>query len=200
MIIEGLVTTENEDGSPHLAPMGPLVEADWTRLVLRPYVTSTTYANLCRRGRGIFHVTDDVLLLARAAIGSLETLPPLKRPAHAHGWVLADACRWYAFEVYATDNTPPRASMAANVVEWARQRDFVGFHRARHAVVEAAILATRVHILPRQELLQELARLRPLVVKTGGEDEHRAFSLLEEYVRATCAPDHMEKDRASVHR
>lgn len=199
MIIEGLVTTENEDGSAHLAPMGPRVEADWTRLVLRPYVTSTTYANLRRQRRGIFHVTDDVLLLARAAIGGLESLPPLKRPAHAPGWVLADACRWYAFEVYAIDDTPPRVSMAAKVVETGWQRDFVGFHRARHAVVEAAILATRVHLLPKQELLEELARLQPLVVKTGGEAEHRAFTLLEEYVRATCAARPMENDQAGTH-
>lgn len=194
MIIEGLVTTENEDGSPHLAPMGPLIEADWTRLVLRPYVSSTTHANLRRQGQGVFHVTDDVLLLARAAIGSLEKLPHLKRPAHAPGWVLLDACRWYAFQVDSIDDTLPRVSMAAKVVEWGWQRDFVGFHRARHAVVEAAILATRVHLLPKQELLEELARLRPLVLKTGGEAEHRAFSLLEEFVRATCAPHPMEKD------
>ena len=183
MIIEGLITTENEDGSPHLAPMGPRVEAAWTRLVLRPYITSTTYANLCRRGYGVFHVTDDVLLLAQAAIGRLEALPPMQRPRAARGWVLRDCCRWYAFEVRAANDTPPRACLTAEVVERGWERDFVGFHRARHAVVEAAILATRVHLLPRAELVNELARLRPLVSKTGGEAEEQAFCLLEAFVR-----------------
>lgn len=195
MIIEGLVTTENEDGTPHLAPMGPRIEAAWSRLVLRPYVTSTTYANL-RRGRcGVFHVTDDVLLLAQAAIGGLAALPPLRRPLQAQGWVLADACRWYAFEVRAIDDTPPRVSMTAEVVEQGWQRDFVGFHRARHAVVEAAILATRVRILPPEEVLAEMARLRPLVVKTGGEAEQQAFRLLEEYVGAAYGAVRMRSEK-----
>ncbi|HMO85457.1 MAG TPA: DUF447 family protein, partial [Lacipirellulaceae bacterium] len=68
-MLEGLVTTLNADGSVHLAPMGPLVGADQDRLWLRPYATSTTYGNLCRTPAGVFHVTDDVELLARAALG-----------------------------------------------------------------------------------------------------------------------------------
>lgn len=197
MIIEGLLTTENLDGSPHLAPMGPQVEAAWTRLVLRPYVTSTTYTNLRRAGRGVFHVTDDVLLLARAAIGRLDALPHMQRPARAQGWVLSDACRWYAFEVRTIDDTPPRVSMVADVVERGWHRDFIGFHRARHAVLEAAILATRVHLFPEKELLQELARLRPLVAKTGGEAEAQAFALLEEYVYAAFAAGRVPTEPAA---
>ena len=70
MILEGIVTTLNPDGSLNVAPMGPRVEnRSFDRFVLRPYRSSTTYRNLKALGEGVLHVTDDVLLLARAAIG-----------------------------------------------------------------------------------------------------------------------------------
>ena len=53
----------------NIAPMGPKVEADLRRFVLRPFKTATTYRNLKRHGEGVLHVTDDALMLARAAIG-----------------------------------------------------------------------------------------------------------------------------------
>ncbi len=42
----------------------------------------------------------------------------------------------------------------------------------------AAILATRRHLLPASHLADELLRLAPLVEKTGGPAEVRAFALL----------------------
>ena len=62
-------------------------------------------------------------------------------------------------------------------------RDFLGFNRAKHAVLEAAILATRIHILPREEILSEFARLKTPVDKTAGPRELEAFALLDQYVR-----------------
>src|SRR4051812_32654597 len=99
MILEGIVTTVNQDGAPNISPMGPLVDEGMTRLVLRPYQTSHTYQNLKRTGSGVLHVTDDVELLARAAVNRLEPLPALIPAQGAVGFILADACRWYAFRV-----------------------------------------------------------------------------------------------------
>ena len=78
MILEGIVATLNADGGPHLAGQcGPRADEQFERLVLRPYQTSTTFANLKRTGQGVLHVTDDVLLLAQAAVGQVEPLPRL---------------------------------------------------------------------------------------------------------------------------
>ena len=109
MILEGIVTTLNADSSANISPMGPLVDAAMERLVLRPYQTSTTYVNLKRTGEGVFHVTDDVLLLAKAAIGEPEPLPALVRAEKVDGLILADACRWYAFRVKSIDDNQPRS-------------------------------------------------------------------------------------------
>ena len=184
MIIEGLMTTTNPDGTPNVSPMGPRVAAeeatDWTRLVVRPFRTSTTYANLKRTGLGVFHVTDDVEMIAAGAIGRLTT-PPMRR-TEAGLFILEGACRWYAVEVACLDDADERTTIEMRVVERGAQREFFGLNRAKHAVVEAAILATRLHLIPREEIERQIAALRPLVEKTGGSAEHRAFAQLAEYV------------------
>jgi uncharacterized protein len=184
MIIEGLMTTTNPDGTPNVSPMGPRVAAeeaaDWTRLVVRPFRTSTTYANLKRTGLGVFHVTDDVEMLAAAAIGRLS--PPPLRPWGPGGFILEGACRWYAVEVACLDDADERTTIEMRVVERGAQREFFGLNRAKHAVVEAAILATRLHLIPRDEIERQIAALQPLIEKTGGSAEHRAFAQLAQYV------------------
>ena len=74
--------------------------------------------------------------------------------------------------------------MSARIVHAGTLRDFFGFNRAKHAVVEAAILATRVHLLPREEIQAELSRLRIPVEKTAGPREREAFALLEHHIQA----------------
>jgi uncharacterized protein len=187
MILEGIVTTMNADGTVNISPMGPIVDAGITRLELRPFQTSTTFQNLRRTRQGVFHVTDDVELLARAAVSRLETPPRMIRSVRVDGWILADACRWHAFEVRELDESTERARLVAEVVDAGRARDFFGFNRAKHAVVEAAILATRVHFLPQEEILADLVRLNVLIEKTGGAQERRAFDFLEGYVREKSA-------------
>src|SRR4051812_14578461 len=155
MILESLVTTRNADGSPHLAPMGPRVEGDFSRFLLRPFPTSNTYRNLLAHPEGVLHVTDDALLIARAALGAADPLPPLRPADRVRGFVLADCCRHYEFVVKDVDASGERVHIQAEVVHAARHRDFWGLNRAKHAVVEAAILATRLHLLPRDEVAAE---------------------------------------------
>lgn len=186
MILEGIVTTLSTDGGVNIAPMGAVIddaqERSIRRMRLRPYQGTATLANLTRTGQGVFHVTDDVELLARAAVDRLETLPGLLPAQKVEGWILADACRWYALRVLKIDASAPRADVDAEVVDCGRLRDFFGLNRAKHAVVEAAILATRVKLLPPAEIREELKRLALPVEKTGGAAEQRAFAFLQDYV------------------
>ncbi|MDZ4784117.1 MAG: DUF447 family protein [Planctomycetia bacterium] len=182
LILEGLVTTFNADRTVNLAPMGPIVDVTMDRLLLRPFQSSTTFANLKRQGEGVFHVTDDVELLARRAIGDAGPLPAMRAAEFVDGMILSDACRWYAFRVRSIDDRHDRAEVEAEVVGRGVQREFFGFNRAKHAVLEAAILATRVGILPDAEIRAEMARLSSPVAKTGGASETAAFAYLEEHI------------------
>lgn len=181
MILEGIVSTVAPDGSPHAAPMGPSMPTrpPWESFVLRPFTSSATWANLNRAPRGVLHVTDDPLQLARAALG--HPLGPWERARATDAWRLADACRWIEFEITGQSVEGARGTMTARVVADEPGRPFFGFNRASHAVVEAAILATRVHLISREEIYAEIARLRPLVEKTGAEAHHEAFALLERH-------------------
>jgi hypothetical protein len=174
------VTTLNADGSANISPMGPRVDREVTRLTLRPFRTSQTYQNLKRHGAGIFHVTDDVDLIARAAVGNLDP-PPQLVPVTA-GMRLADCCRWFAFRVTALDDRDERTTIECSVVESGSVREFFGFNRAKHAVLEAAILATRIGILPAAEIRREIERLASPVQKTAGEQERRAFGFLQQFI------------------
>ena len=127
-------------------------------------------------------MTDDALLLAKAALGAADPLPPLRPAEQVNGFILADCCRHYEFVVRDVDDSGERVVMQADVVHVGRHRDFWGFNRAKHAVVEAAILATRFHLLPLAEVAAEFRKLRVIVDKTGGPDERAAFELLRTYV------------------
>ncbi len=70
-------------------------------------------------------------------------------------------------------------TIEAEVVHMDRHRDFWGFNRAKHAVVEAAILATRMHLIPHDEIAAEFRKLRVIVTKTGGPAEFEAMDFLE---------------------
>ena len=181
-LLEGIVTSTNDDGTTNISPMGPLVDKSFERLLLRPFQSSTTYANLKRTGVGVLHVTDDVELLARAAVGTLDPPPPMIPLAAIDGQILADACRWYAFRVDAIDDTRERTEIVASVVDRGSLREFFGFNRAKHAVIEAAIVATRLEFLPVNDVHDEFARLAVIVKKTAGQQERQAFAFLQRYI------------------
>jgi hypothetical protein len=190
MIIEGLVTTTDAGGGMHLAAMGPEVDAADVaagrlgRLILKPFPTSQTAANLDRLPEGVFHVTDDALAVARVVVGAGEP-PPASRPATVvRGRVLEGVCRGYEFRVVHRDTSRERIRLEAEVLAVHEGRPFTGFNRARHAVVEGAILVTRLHLLGAEEVGRRLRELAVLVEKTGGPREHEAFRLLEARVAA----------------
>lgn len=178
MILEGLVTTLNDDGTPHLAPMGPIVDATFTKLTLRPYATSTTGGNLLARREGVFHVTDDVGMLTRAAVGELAGFPEYRAASRVSGVVLTGSCRAYEFRIVHADASSERRVLGAEVVATHQLRDFIGFHRAKHAVLEAAIHATRFFLLDRATVEADYRRCQTIVDKTGDDDERAAMALL----------------------
>jgi hypothetical protein len=178
VILEGIVTTVSASGEINIAPMGPRVDAEMKRFLLRPFNTSQTYRNLKVHGEGVLHVTDDVLLLAKAALGLVEPAPALVPATKIRGWLLRDTCRFYEFRVVSLDDSTERVSIDVEVVYTGRVRDFFGFNRAKHAVVEAAILATRTDFLPLADIETEIRKLAVLVDKTGGAQEREAFAFL----------------------
>ena len=171
MIVETVTTTLNADGTVNCAAMG--VEWGEEAIVIKPYRATRTLRNLQRSGAAVVHLTDDILLFAQAALE--DPHPPTRPAAVVDGAVLADACSWREVAVDAIDATGPRARVTTRVVGRGTGREFVGFNRASHAVLEASILASRAHRLPGEEIRAELARLALVVDKTAGPRERAAM-------------------------
>jgi uncharacterized protein len=179
MIVETVTTTINPDGSVNCAAMG--VEWGDETIVIKPYRATRTLRNLQERGAAVVHLTDDILLFIRAALE--DPHPPTRPAAAVEGAVLADACSWREVAIDAIDATGPRARVTARVVGRGAGREFVGFNRACHAVLEASILASRARRLPADEVRADLARLAVLVDKTAGPRERAAWDCVLAHVR-----------------
>jgi uncharacterized protein len=179
-IIETVTTTINPDGTVNCAAMG--VEWGDDIIVIKPFPSTRTLRNLRATGEAVVNLTDDILLFTEAALG--DPHPPTRPTATVTGAVLADACSWREVRVETIDASGPRARVTTHVVGRGTGREFLGFNRACHAVLEASIIASRARWLPAEEIRPELERLRVLVDKTAGPREREAMELVRRYVRA----------------
>jgi hypothetical protein len=179
-IVETVTTTINPDGTVNCAAMG--VEWGEDVIVIKPFPSTRTLRNLRATGAAVVNLTDDILLFTQAALG--DPHPPTRPTAAIDGAVLADACSWREVTVEAIDAGGPRARVTTRVVARGTGREFLGFNRARHAVLEASIVASRARMLPAAEIRAELERLQVLVDKTAGPREREAMELVRRHVRA----------------
>ena len=180
MIVETVTTTINPDGTVNCAAMG--VEWGDEAIVIKPYRATRTLRNLERTRAAVVNLTDDILLFTRAALD--DPHPPTRPADVVDGAVLVDACSWREVAVEDIDAGGPRARVVARVMGRGVGREFIGFNRACHAVLEASILASRVRRLPAEEIRAELERLAVLVDKTAGPRERAAMGFVGARVRA----------------
>lgn len=184
MIIEGLLTTSTDTGEPHVAPMGPVVNVELTEWTLRPFASSTTFKLLRERPTAVFHVVDDVLPIVQAALKLAVELPFERHPSG--DWIIADCCHWFQLQVVDWDVASERSVAQARVMDLGIKRPFWGWNRAKHAVLEATILATRLHLADRHAIADDLATLRKAVEKTAGEREWTAWNLVQEFIERSA--------------
>ena len=175
-----VVTTLNPDGRVNCGAMG--VEWGEARIVIKPYRGTRTLRNLRATGAAVVNLTDDILLFSQAALG--DPHPPSHPATSVEGAVLDDACSWREVRVEAIDDGAERALVSTVVVGGGTGREFLGLNRARHAVLEASILASRARLLGADEIHAELRRLQPLVDKTGGPREREAMAYVTDRLRA----------------
>ena len=178
-VIETVVTTINPDGSVNCGAMG--VEWGEARIVIKPYRGTRTLRNLRATGVAVVNLTDDILLFSQAALG--DPHPPTHPATSVEGAVLDDACSWREVRVEAIDDTAERALVTTVVVASGTGREFLGLNRARHAVLEASILASRARLLGADDIRAELSRLQPLVDKTAGLREREAMAYVTDRLR-----------------
>lgn len=174
MIREAIVTTQDLEGRVHIAPIGLIEEGEG--LVIAPFRPSTTLDNLRRNPFAVANYTDDVLIFAGCLTGRRDwpTRPATKVP----GVVLAHALTHVELAVARVDEDATRPRFFCRAVHEKMHAPFRGFNRAQAAVVEAAILVSRLHRLPADKVEREIAYLKIAVDKTAGPREREAWERL----------------------
>ncbi|WP_436716524.1 DUF447 domain-containing protein [Roseiconus lacunae] len=125
---------------------------------------------------------DDAYSAVNKATHAAEPAPDrVITSAQSHA-ILNECHRWFAIHVDQIRATPPRNEMRCRVIDQGIERPFIGFNRAKHAVIEAAILATRVGLIDDDVIRVQLDGLRSPVEKTASDDERVAFEMIECYV------------------
>src|ERR1035437_698222 len=139
MIIETIFSTLDSSGQPNFAPMG--ISLGEGEIIVRPFRNTQTCRNLLATGYGVVNLTDDVLAFVQSALYDV-VLPHFK--AHlVPGIVFQGTCSWREVEIIAESGSLDRSEVRCRVIYRGWQSDFLGFCRARNAVIEATILATR---------------------------------------------------------
>jgi hypothetical protein len=185
MIRETIVTTADGSGRVHIAPLGIIADADgW---ILAPFRPSTTLENLRAVPFAVANFTDDVRIFAGCLTGRSDwpTAPSVHVPVPR----LAEALAHAELSVTQVTEDDARPRFHCRVVHRASHAPFAGFNRAQAAVVEAAILVSRLHLLPREKVESEIAYLAIAVGKTAGAAEQQAWEWLMEKIRTTYGPE-----------
>ena len=174
MIRETIVTTRRADGSAHIAPMGIHVLGE--HLLIAPFRPSATLDNLLREPRAVLNYTDDVRVYAGCLTGRRNW--PVVPTDTFDGLRLADSLAHAELEVDRQEDDPTRPRFYCRQVHQAVHGPFLGFNRAQAAVIETAILVSRLDRLSQEKIEQELAYLTIAVEKTAGPREQEAWGWL----------------------
>jgi uncharacterized protein len=185
MIRECIVTTIGAGGVVHIAPLGLIAAEDhW---IIAPFRPSTTLENLRQVPYAIANWTDDVRIFAGCLTGRRDwpTCPANDVPVPRLEAALAHA--ELAVVDVAEDSQRPR--FRCRVISEHNHRLFGGLNRAKAAVVEAAILTSRLHMLPRSKIMSEVDYLKIAIDKTAGPEERQAWDWLMERIAAHHGSD-----------
>ena len=178
MIYETVITTLNGDGSVHIAPMG--IRRENEKYLIAPFKPSRTLDNLLNSGVAVINATTDVMVIAGCLTGRHDW--PVIRATHIDCKRLAAVHAHVEVRVEAHKDDELRPVFTCRPVHSASHAPFEGFNRAQAAVVEAAILVSRLHMLPEQKIRSELGYLDIAIKKTAGEKERTAWQWLMEKV------------------
>lgn len=180
-IRESIVTTSNPDGSAHIAPLGVIEEPPF--LVIAPFAPSTTLENLRRHPYACVSYVTDARVFAGCVTRRRRDWPVV--PAmHIGGWRLAAALAHAELGVAEVADDPQRPRFRCRQLHEASHAPFRGMNRAQAAVLEGAILVSRLHMLPPEKIETEMALHAIAVEKTAGPAEREAWEWLVEAVAA----------------
>lgn len=178
MIYETIITSTDQQGQPHIAPFG-IRERD-SLVLIAPFRPSSSLDNLLGSKSAVINLTDDVRIFAGALTGRRNW--PVRKADKVQGYVLEAALAHRELELVEVKEDETRPELYFRVVHEATHAPFRGFNRAQAAVIELAVLVSRLHMLPIDKIESELVYLQIAIEKTAGPRELEAWGWLMEAV------------------
>ena len=174
-IVETIVTTRAKSGEVHVAPLG-LIQRDEHHWIIAPFTPSITLENLQENPCAVANHVDDVRIYAGCLTGRKNW--PFKRAEKIDGAVLKAAISHWELKVETIEQDDVRPRFVCRPVYTAGHKPWGGFNRAQAAVLEAAVLVSRLKMLPKEKVESELEYLEIAISKTAGEREQEAWGWL----------------------
>jgi hypothetical protein len=184
VIFETVISTVDAAGVPHIAPMG--VRYDGTgpsaQVVLMPFKPSATYDNIVATGHAVLNIVTDTRVFAGCVTGRRNW--PLQPAQAVPGVHLQTALSHVELRLAGSDGDAQRPRLRMARVHEVQHAPFVGLNRAQAAVLEAAVLVSRLHMLPPAKVAAEMAYLQIAIDKTAAPAEHEAWAWLKAAIAA----------------
>ncbi len=178
MIYETIITTVDMAGNPHITPFG--VQKKEGLIVISPFKPSTTLTNILATECAVMNLTDDVRVFAAAIVkAQTQAIVPA---TIVNGVRLAETLAHQELRLEQVVEDAERPQLWMRVVHKETHQPFAGFNRAQAAVIELAVLASRLNRLPQDKVLSERAYLQIAIDKTAGERELQAWQWLVEKI------------------
>ena len=194
MINESIITTLNEDKSVHIAPMGVRREDNF--FVIAPFKPSTTLENLERNGTAVINMTDDVRIFAGCLTGHYDW--PTVTTSSIEGRRLKAALSHIEIEVVRQEGDEIRPVFYCQEKYQENHAPFMGLNRAKAAVLEAAVLVSRLHMLPDEKIDSEIEYLQIAIDKTASEYELEAWGWLMDRIKTFREQDVIQEQGGAV--
>jgi hypothetical protein len=162
-----------------------------------PFKPSTTHDNIVATGVAVLNILTDTRVFAGCVTGRRDwPVLPTERIA---GVRLACALRHVELRLAERVDDAQRPVLLMAPVHEATHAPFAGFNRAQAAVIEGAVLVSRLHMLPAHKVDVELAYLQIAIDKTASAQEREAWGWLIEAVQRHRAahPEEPKREAAS---
>jgi hypothetical protein len=179
-IVETIVTTTDSAGTPHVAPLG-LIE-DGEGWIIAPFKPSRTLDNLMANPFAVASHTGDVRVFAGCVTGRRDW--PTVPADVVKGVRLQEAVSHWELAVERITDDAQRPRFHCVIVHAASHAVWSGYNRAEAAVLELAVLSTRLAMLPPDKIDAELKYLEIAISKTAGPRELEAWGWLMDRIAA----------------
>lgn len=179
MIFETIITTINAEGLAHVTPFGVRYEGE--DVIISPYKPSTTLTNILATKHAVMNITADVRVFAAALTNRLAW--QLVQANQIQGVRLADCIEHVELALMEVRDDALRPQLVMQKICAQQHQVFKGFNRAQAAVIELAVLVSRLPRLPKEKIKAEMDYLQIAIDKTADENELLAWAWLTEKIQ-----------------